>query len=589
MTHNKIFKLPENHTLIDIFKQIKIFENNRQEKTYKISINILRNYTIDTIIPHLKYFLYQQNIIPEICIGDYNTVNQDIINDNSFIYTKPADITYISLVINTFDNNINSIKHTQNESSNKLTNLLSTAIKKIKGIIIVNTFIEPLYSNTGIANSENNNKLKIRELNLIIHKFSKQYPKQLFVIDFNRILSITGEKNGIDYRFWYSSKMPFKNNFLSILAYEISKFVFNLKGKTKKCLVLDCDNTLWGGIIGEDGINNIKIGQNNYPDNAYYAFQQEILNLYERGVIIAICSKNNIEDVFEVLDNHPDNLIKRKHISAFQVNWNDKANNIKKIAKDLNIGTDSIVFVDDNPREIEQVYQEIPEVTCILVPENKYEFPQIIKRCGLFDTLNITNEDKIRTQLYKEENLRKNLSTEFSDITEYLKSLEISVIINKDNSEEIARVSQLTQKTNQFNLTTKRYSEIDIKNFMESADSNVFTLQVSDKFGNLGLTGVCIAKLKDNNCYFDTLLLSCRILGRQLEFYFINKCIKLLSSTTNIKSFTAKYTKTIKNKQVSDFWEKTGFTIDKKDLNNTYYKANLNELNIKFVSFIKEN
>ena len=383
--------------------------------------------------------------------------------------------------------------------------------------------------------------------------------------------------------------MPFKNSFLSIFAHEISKFGLNLKGKTKKCLVLDCDNTLWGGIIGEDGIENIKIGQNNYPDNTYYAFQQEVINLYQRGVIIALCSKNNSNDVFDVLDNHSENLIKRKHIATWQINWNDKANNIKQIAKDLNIGTDSIVFVDDNPREIEQVSQEIPEVTCILVPPNKYELPKIIQRCGLFDTLTITNEDKVRTQLYKSENLRKNLSTEFSDITQYLKSLEISVIINKNNRNEIARVSQLTQKTNQFNLTTKRYSEINIKNFMESENSNVFTLQVSDKFGNLGLTGVCIAIQKNNTWFFDTFLLSCRILGRQLEFYFINKCIKTLSSNTNIANFTAQYTTTIKNKQVATFWEKAGFTINKKDTNNTYYKANLNELNIKFASFIKEN
>ena len=189
MTHRTIFKLPEELELINIFKHIKFFEtNNQHTKPDTTTINITRNYTIDTIIPYLKYFFYQQNIIPEIHIGDYNTVNQDIIDNNSFLYTTPADITLISLALNTFDLNSNKVFDNQNESTANLTNLLNTAIANINGIIIVNTFIEPLYSNTGISNSEGNNRQKAKDLNSIIYKFSKEHPKQLFVIDFNRIL-----------------------------------------------------------------------------------------------------------------------------------------------------------------------------------------------------------------------------------------------------------------------------------------------------------------------------------------------------------------------------------------------------------------
>ena len=222
----------------------------------------------------------------------------------------------------------------------------------------------------------------------------RQHRAQFFLVDFERIIRLLGEEKTIDYRFWYTSKALFKKDFLNAYAQEIVKIAKALKGRTKKCLVLDCDNTLWGGIIGEDGISGIKLDKHIYPDKLYYEFQQNVINLHERGIIIALCSKNNEEDVWEILDNHPSCLLKRRHVAAWRINWDDKSSNIKSIANELNLGIDSFVFVDDSPLECELVKKMLPDVTVLQVPQKLYTYPKILLHDGWFDTLHISEEDK---------------------------------------------------------------------------------------------------------------------------------------------------------------------------------------------------
>ena len=459
--------------------------------------------------------------------------------------------------------------------------IIDNLIKNSSALIVVNTFSLSFYEEFGISNTQTTYNSSITELNNFITSYATQNSARVFVVDFNRITRILGEEKSMDYRFGYSSKLYFKNDFFESYANEIAKTVKALMAKNKKCLVLDCDNTLWKGIIGEDGMDGIKLGKDSSPGNIFYDFQSSVLQLYERGVIIALCSKNNEEDVFEVLDNHPDSLIKKKHLGAWKINWTNKVQNIMELSKELNIGLDYFVFVDDNPMECNMIKESLPMVEVIQVPEKLYFYPNILFKDGLFDSLSYSDEDKKRNELYQTELLRKNSQKQFSDIKGYLHSLDIVVSIGLDHSSSIPRLAQLTQKTNQFNLTTKRYSEEDIKLFQSSLNQNVIQFSVKDKYGDMGLTGMAIFKIESKEVLIDTFLLSCRILGRDIELAFMNYCIDFVSKTYQPKAIKSQYIRTKKNAQTEFFWDKLNFELvnennDKKEyqLNPDLFKKN---------------
>lgn len=330
-------------------------------------------------------------------------------------------------------------------------------------------------------------------------------------------------------------------------------------GHAKKCLILDCDNTLWGGVIGEDGLKGINLSPSEYPGCIYYEFQQTLLHLYERGVLLCLCSKNNEKDVFQVLEEHPHSLIQKKHLAAWQINWKDKGTNIKTLSTELKLNPDSFVFVDDSQNECEWVKNCFSEMEVLQVPSDLPLFPKLLLHHGWFDTLAFTEEDKKRTHLYQSERLRTSTRKKYENLDDYLKSLNLELAVHAMEDEETTRVAQLTQKTNQFNLTTKRYSERDIKQFQQDPKARIYTMSARDRFGDYGLTGVLIAVLKDKTAHIDSFLLSCRVLGRNLEYAFLDFCLGELKTHWKMDSWQAKFIPTAKNEQVSDFWTRIGF------------------------------
>jgi FkbH-like protein len=379
-----------------------------------------------------------------------------------------------------------------------------------------------------------------------------------YYVDLNLCLVRLGGKTFYDERYWHIGRAPYSLEALREIASEDFKFIRAFKGKSNKCLVLDCDNVLWGGIIGEDGMSGIKLGKT-YPSSPYYEFQQEVVNLYNRGILITLCSKNNAEDVWEVFRNHPDMVLKEKHIVASEINWEDKVTNLKKIAASLNIGLESMVFVDDSEFEVNLVREVAPEVTVIHLPKEKtVEYRNILASCGLFDTLTISEEDRERGTMYKAEAQRKQLQGQVQDLGTYLKSLEMVIEVKFADDFTLPRIAQLTQKTNQFNLTTRRYSEADIKKYMQATDVDVLSLRLTDKFGDSGLVGVCILKYSGQKAVFDTLLLSCRVLGRGVEDIFVIQALKL-AKQRGCNSAIGEFYPTAKNSQVKDFFSKQGF------------------------------
>jgi len=373
---------------------------------------------------------------------------------------------------------------------------------------------------------------------------------------------------------------------LAILFKEwFSKQIDAIELKRKKCLILDLDNTIWGGILGEDGIEGIKIG-GDYPGNAFSLFQQSLLELNKAGVILAICSKNDERDVLENWEKNPYLIIKKEHIAAYRINWNNKVDNIRDLVSELNIGLESIVFVDDNPSERELVKEFLPMIAVPDFPDQPYMLPRFseILYKEYFSVYKLTEEDQVKTEFYKANLLRSSIQNTFVDFTDYLASLDIVITIHNANSFNIPRIAQLTQKTNQFNLTTKRYSDADIQKFVNNNDY-VFCMSVKDKFGDSGITGVIIfTKSNIDKVDIDSLLLSCRILGKGIEKAFVLQILSLLKKE-EIKSVSANYIPTRKNEQAKDFYEKTGFILINESNGIKQYQIDLQNSNFSIEKY----
>jgi FkbH-like protein len=313
--------------------------------------------------------------------------------------------------------------------------------------------------------------------------------------------------------------------------------------------------------------------------------------LSKNGILVGLCSKNNFSDVDEVINKHKDMILSNEDIIIKKINWNDKAANLQEIASELNIGVDSILFVDDSDYEINLVKERLPDLKTFQVPKNSYLYKN-----GLLDfiyqntSLVVSIEDLKKTEQYKEQLVREIDKNNFDSIDSYISSLKIKLDIYKDNISQIPRVSQLTQKTNQFNLTTYRYTETEIEEYMSSNTKHVFTTLVSDKFGDSGLTVVCIVFIYKDKAHatIDTLLMSCRIIGRNIEFVFMDQVFQFLKSI-GIKTINSKFIKTAKNNQVSDFYDKIGFTINNEKDNQKVYILDLDEYQNSAIDYIEIN
>jgi FkbH-like protein len=559
----------KNREFINLFKEQK-----------KIKIKILSNLTISVLREILLFELFNQNIPSEIEIADYDNFVQESVYDQTDIYI------YFWETINIIDNIYYKINNWDN---NEIENLLLKTKKDIQFVfnnlknaplVLFNHFTSVHYSSyssheTRIENFAN-------DLNTFINQ---NKPLNTRIIDTNKIFSRLGLNNSIDNRFYFTTKTIYTLDFYKEYVKIINNQILKINGKLKKALIIDCDNTLWGGVLGEDGFNGIEMDANTNKGGVFSIIQHLLLDANKNGILLCICSKNNFNDVIEVFENHKSMVLKKENITIFKVNWDNKVTNIIQIAKELNIGLDSFIFIDDSTFEINNVKQFLPDVALLQVPFNLNHYPNILlEKLSYFFNNNSTNEDKIRNKLYVENNIRKKEIETHVSIESYLNSLAMELQISQDDICNIERISQLTQKTNQFNLTTKRYSETEIKSLMESKIHTVFSFQVSDKFGNNGLTAVIIIEFNDpENAIIDTFLMSCRIIGRNIEYFICEYVINYLRDK-NIFLIHSDYLETIKNSQVSEFFDKCGFKITEEKTNSKKY---LFDKHCKFQNSIK--
>lgn len=462
-----------------------------------------------------------------------------------------------------------------NQEIDSYSNLLKMTIARIEKKKTILIFSMQLIYKINFQTSSHIVEDSVSRYNENIYQLASKHNniKIINISDFYNRIDIS---NIFDWRFYYISQMPLNPKLAPLFKQWFSQQIEAIELKRKKCIVLDLDNTLWGGILGEDGAEGIKLGET-YPGNAYLDFQKFLLNLGQNGIILTVCSKNNENDVLEVWESNPNMILKKEHFAAYRINWNNKGDNIQEIAKELNIGLESIIFIDDNPAERELVKQMLPMVEVPDFPKHPYLYPEFAKYLvdNYFKIYELTDEDISKTQQYKANAERTQLKEQFSNYEDFLKSLEMVLSIEELSDFNVVRFAQMTQKTNQFNLTTRRYTESDLKS-MEANGYLLYGLRVRDKFGDNGLTGLIIVKRQDRKAYIDSLLLSCRILGKGIETEFINYIFSRLKEK-GIEEISASYIKTIKNGQVADFYDKVGFDLENPSLSdNKIYNLKLN-------------
>ncbi|MFK7825810.1 MAG: HAD-IIIC family phosphatase [Oligoflexales bacterium] len=354
----------------------------------------------------------------------------------------------------------------------------------------------------------------------------------------------------------YVTKVPYKNEVFHRAAEDISGFISCIDGNLKKVVVLDLDNTLWGGVIGDDGLNNIRLGGHDYIGEAFADFQHCLLALYRRGVLLAIASKNNENTALEVIDTHPEMILKRKHFSGWKINWDDKAKNIDLLAQELNLGIDAFVFIDDNPVERDRVSKALPKVLVPDWPSDPCKYSIALKAMTCFDQAQISQEDYDRGVMSREEKKRQVSNLHLDNYEEWLVSLDTAIEAEPLNSKNIQRIAQLYNKTNQFNLSTRRLTSGEIEKWYGHKDRHLWALRVKDKFGNLGLTGVIGFELAEGISKVDDMILSCRVMGRKIEEVMLHIASKISQENGSDKLIMC-YKKTDRNSPCLESLNKT--------------------------------
>lgn len=395
-----------------------------------------------------------------------------------------------------------------------------------------------------------------RKLNFLLMQGCQEV-KNVYLIDLDAIQAAVGREAFSDPKLYYIAKMPISVDILPEVAKKVLDQVQALRGLTKKCVVLDLDNTLWGGVIGDDGLSGIQIGELG-TGHAFSDFQAWLKELKNRGMLLAVCSKNNEPAAREPFEKHPEMVLRLEDISMFVANWEDKASNIRSIQKTLNIGMDSLVFLDDNPFERNLVRSMIPEITVPELPEDPALYLQYLRSLGLFETASYSAEDAGRTRQYRQQAERAVFEASFQSYGDYLEGLAMKAVAAPFDVFHYPRIAQLTQRSNQFNLRTLRYTEAEIEAI--SKDDNKITLYftLKDRFGDHGLIAVVILDKREDHLFISEWLMSCRVLKRGMEEFIVNKILHT-AADNGFRKVIGEYIPTPKNAMVKDLYEKMGF------------------------------
>lgn len=512
----------------------------------------------------IKGFGFERGIQFEVLEAGYDEIEQQVFDKGSELYSFEPQTIIISkspykLLSQFYSTDVRDRATFAQKNIEQINVILSTLQHNTPANIIFLNFEE---INDGVfgnyaAKINTSFLYQIRKLNLLLMEEAQAQPS-LFICDVQSLITQCGSQNAVDRKNLVNADLLWSLEFIPALAKNIVAIVEATTGTFKKCLVLDLDNTIWGGVIGDDGIEGIQIGDLGIG-KAFTQLQQWIKELGRRGIIICVCSKNTESIAMEVFTTHPDMILKAEDIAVFAVNWENKVDNLYYIKNTLNIGFDSMVFLDDNPFEREMVKAAMPEIEVPHLSEDPAEYLPYLQSLNLFETASYTEEDGERTALYKQEARRTHFQLVYKNEEDYLRELEMKAEILPLNSFTIPRAAQLSQRSNQFNLRTVRYTETELTDVAHAANHFSFVLSLKDKFGSYGIISlVVLRKTSYEELFIDTWLMSCRVLKRTVESFILNQIISLAKGA-NCKSVVGEYIPTTKNELVKHHYQNLGF------------------------------
>jgi FkbH-like protein len=545
-----------------------------------IKIAVLGDSATQFLVQAINGYGYEKKMEYKCFEADYDQIERQIFDPSSDLYKFNPEYVFVFQSTQKFINKFYSCNEQDKEYfSEKLINKTKEIYDALTSRLACKIVVSNLPEVDDNVYGNYFNKIKksagyqIREYNYRLMNICQEY-NNLFINDINILQNRYGLSLAFDPKMYVTSSMVFSIDFLPAVAKNTVDIIRAISGSFKKCIILDLDNTLWGGIIGDDGVENIQIGDLGIG-KAFTEFQQWLKQLKQRGIILAVCSKNTEHIAKEPFEKHPDMTLKLDDFAVFVANWNTKVDNIRYIQSILNIGFDSIVFCDDNPAEREIVRTYIPDITVPELPEDPAEYLLFLRSLNLFETATYSHLDSKRTRLYQREAKRRDVQAVFKNEDDFLKSLNMVSSIQPFNSFTIPRVAQLTQRSNQFNLRTIRYTEEEIKKMSESREYITLSFTLEDKFGDYGLISVVILKKERQALFVDTWIMSCRVLKRSMEHFVLNNIIEL-AQKNGYHYIIGEYLPTPKNDLVKNHYKDLGFIHEnnKWKLDVTSYRNN---------------
>ena len=552
------------------------FLNSRYEKLRGAKdftphrVAILRSFTLEPVIPMLRAAAFVHGIDLTVNLGDFNTYAREILDASSGLYTFAPDTAILAvqtrdIAPELWDGYADLSPEAISTSISRIAANFKTWIETFRhhtsANLIIHSLEHPAIPNLGVLDpqSDPSQSGTIRHINDQLRSICREH-RGVYLLDYSALIARHGISHWHDETKWLTARMPIRASHLIHLAQEWLRFLVPLTGRTAKAVVVDLDNTLWGGVIGEDGTNGIRLGPE-YPGAAYQALQRAMLDLHSKGILLAICSKNDLEDAMQTIDNHPGMLLEREHFAAIRINWGDKEQNLREIAAELNLDIDALAFLDDNAVERDHVRSALPDVMVIDLPRDPSDYANIVRESPVFERLTLSPEDQQRTAFYATGRQQSQAAQSFASKEDFFRSLEQEADIAAVTSETLARVAQLTQKTNQFNLTTRRYTEQEIAEIAARPGWDVFCLRLRDRYGDHGLVGVAITQTTAESSEIDTFLLSCRVIGRTVETAFLSHLVQH-AREARLKFVRGHFIPTRKNAPAKHFYEQHGFTLE---------------------------
>lgn len=543
------------------FKQLKRYLKRNLSDMPVIKVSLLGDSATQFLATAIKGMGIERGYNIDLFEAEYNQVERQVLDPTSELYEHNAKYTIVfQSTHKLLEKYAMMTTEEQIRLADERLDFIRTICTQVPGHIIYYNYpeIDDTVFGSYANKVQNSFTYQVRKLNYELMNLSQQY-QNLFICDIASLQNKYGRDMMFDSTIYVSTEMLLSIDSLPYVASRTMDIISSIEGKFKKCLILDLDNTVWGGVVGDDGWENIQVGHGLGIGKAFSEFQQWVKKLKNRGIIIAVCSKNDDEKAKEPFEKNPEMVLKLDDISVFIANWDNKADNIRTIQSILNIGFDSMVFLDDNPFERNMVRENVPGVTVPELPEDPGDYLEFLYTQNLFEAASFSNADKDRTKQYQIEAKRATAAKAFTNEADFLKSLNMVSEVKGFNKFNTPRVAQLSQRSNQFNLRTVRYTEDQITAIEKNEKYATFAFTLEDKFGDNGLIAVIIMKKIDNETLFiDTWFMSCRVLKRGMENFTLNTLVDY-ARTNGFKKIIGEYLPTLKNSMVKEHYPNLGF------------------------------